>query len=155
ATVDVDKLANPLPGYRDTKLYFSQFYSVCEGNRTADDAAQYLPTDAELLQSTGRHFLVHCSPETAQKRMNDPELMPFIARARDESATGLKLANELASGAIRKVATHGDTKLDNFLFSASTGRVKALVDLDTIMPQTWLVDWGDMARSLVNVAGEK
>jgi hypothetical protein len=33
--------------------------------------------------------------------------------------------------------------------------VKALVDLDTIMPHTWLADWGDMVRSLVNVAGEK
>jgi len=155
ATVDVDKLANPLPGYRETKLYYGQFESVLEGNRTAGDAARHLPTDPELLQSTGRHFLVHCSPETAQKRMNDPELAPFITLARDESATGLLLATELASGAIRKVAIHGDTKLDNFLFSASTGRVKALVDLDTILPHTWLADWGDMARSLVNVAGEK
>jgi N-acetylhexosamine 1-kinase len=50
---------------------------------------------------------------------------------------------------------HGDTKLDNFLFSARTGRVKALVDLDTIMSHTWLSDWGDMVRSLVNVAGER
>jgi N-acetylhexosamine 1-kinase len=33
--------------------------------------------------------------------------------------------------------------------------VKALVDLDTIMPHTFLVDWGDMVRSLCNVAGEK
>jgi hypothetical protein len=33
--------------------------------------------------------------------------------------------------------------------------VKSLVDLDTIMPHTWLADWGDMVRSLVNVAGEK
>ena len=155
ASVDVARLANPLPGYRDTALYYSQFYSVLEGNRTAGEAAKHLPTDAELLQSTGRHFLVHAGPETAQKRLNDPALKDFIMLARDESATGLRLATELASGAIRKVATHGDTKLDNFLFSASTGRVKALVDLDTIMPQTWLADWGDMARSLVNVAGEK
>jgi Ser/Thr protein kinase RdoA (MazF antagonist) len=53
------------------------------------------------------------------------------------------------------VAIHGDTKLDNFLFSGETGRVKAMVDLDTIMPHTWLADWGDMVRSLVNVAGER
>jgi len=53
------------------------------------------------------------------------------------------------------VVIHGDTKLDNFLFSVSTGRVKALVDLDTLMPHTWLTDWGDMVRSLVNIAGEK
>jgi hypothetical protein len=59
------------------------------------------------------------------------------------------------SGRIRRLAIHGDTKLDNFLFSTRTGRVKALVDLDTIMPHSWLADWGDMVRSLVNVAGEK
>ena len=53
------------------------------------------------------------------------------------------------------MAIHGDTKLDNFLFCMRSGRVKALIDLDTIMPHTWLADWGDMLRSLVNVAGEK
>jgi len=33
--------------------------------------------------------------------------------------------------------------------------VKALVDLDTIMPHTWLTDWGDLVRALVNIAGER
>lgn len=67
----------------------------------------------------------------------------------------MTLLEGMASGRIRRLAIHGDTKLDNFLFSTRTGRVKALVDLDTIMPHTWLADWGDMVRSLVNVAGEK
>jgi N-acetylhexosamine 1-kinase len=58
-------------------------------------------------------------------------------------------------GSIRTVAVHGDTKLENFLFSRECGRVRSLVDLDTIMPHTWLSDWGDMVRSLANVAGEK
>ena len=66
-----------------------------------------------------------------------------------------RLLEGMESGRIRRLAIHGDTKLDNFLFSTRTGRVKALVDLDTIMPHTWLADWGDMVRSLVNVAGEK
>ena len=61
----------------------------------------------------------------------------------------------MAQGTIRRTAIHGDTKLDNFLFDDRTGQVKALVDLDTIMPHTFLVDWGDMVRSLCNVAGEK
>ena len=65
-----------------------------------------------------------------------------------------ELADLRAAGAIADRAIHGDTKLENFLFDAVTGRAIALVDLDTIMPGTWLVDWGDMARSLCNVAGE-
>lgn len=155
ATVDVSGLANPLPGYRDTKLYFDQFASVLDGHRTFDAAAAYLPIDEELFHSAGRHFLVHASDDTARKRLEDPELAPFIDLAQREREFALRMLAELDSGAIRKVAIHGDTKLENFLFSASTGRVKALVDLDTIMPHTWLADWGDMARSLVNVAGEK
>jgi len=67
----------------------------------------------------------------------------------------MTLLEDMRLGRIRTVAIHGDTKLDNFLFSTRTGRAKALVDLDTIMPHTWLVDWGDMVRSLANVAGEK
>jgi Ser/Thr protein kinase RdoA (MazF antagonist) len=61
----------------------------------------------------------------------------------------------LQDGSLKKTIIHGDTKLDNFLFSTVTGKVKALVDMDTIMPHTWLSDWGDMVRSLVNIAGER
>jgi Ser/Thr protein kinase RdoA (MazF antagonist) len=67
----------------------------------------------------------------------------------------LKLQNKLDSGELKTAIVHGDTKLDNFLFSTRTGRVTSLVDLDTVMPHTWLSDWGDMARSLVNVSGER
>jgi Ser/Thr protein kinase RdoA (MazF antagonist) len=87
--------------------------------------------------------------------MQDPELQRFIALARENEAFGMSLLRAMEEGEIRRLAIHGDTKIENYLFSARTGRVKALVDLDTIMPHTWLVDWGDMIRSLVNVAGEK
>jgi Ser/Thr protein kinase RdoA (MazF antagonist) len=50
---------------------------------------------------------------------------------------------------------HGDTKLENFLFDQATGRVRSLIDLDTVMAGHWLMDWADLIRSLVNVAGEK
>jgi len=82
-------------------------------------------------------------------------LRPWIDLVRAEEAYGTTLLDGMESGRIRRLAIHGDTKLDNFLFSTRTGRAKALVDLDTIMPHTWLADWGDMVRSLVNVAGEK
>jgi len=65
------------------------------------------------------------------------------------------LWSALEAKEIRHTLIHGDTKIENFLFCADTGRVKALVDLDTIMPFTWLADWGDLQRSMVNVAGEK
>jgi len=98
---------------------------------------------------------VHLSEPEYRRRVDDPEFRPWIDLVRSEEAFGVTLLDGMSSGRIRRLAIHGDTKLDNFLFSTRTGRVKALVDLDTIMPHSWLADWGDMARSLVNVAGEK
>lgn len=144
-----------LPGYRDTGLYYRQFHSVMNGNRTMGDAAALLPDDPILRTSTGPHFLVGCSVEEASKRKNDPELAPFIALVREQEPFAMGLWTAIAQGRIRQTLIHGDTKIENFLFDTTTGNVKALVDLDTIMSFTWLADWGDMLRSLVNVAGEK
>lgn len=155
STIDTTLLTNPLPGYRDTQLYYDQFLSVLAGNRTFDQAKSHIPDDEILRNSTGSHFLVHCSEETYRNRMDDPELKDFIKLALDERQFGLKIANEMKQGTVRTVAIHGDTKLENFLFNPANNKVKAVVDLDTIMPHTWLTDWGDMARSMVNIAGEK
>jgi N-acetylhexosamine 1-kinase len=128
---------------------------VLAGHRTPDEAADLLPADPAVLHSTEEHFLVHLEEPEYRRRANDPDFRPWIDLVRSEEAYGVTLLEGMESGRIRRVAIHGDTKLDNFLFSTRTGRAKALVDLDTIMPHTWLADWGDMVRSLVNVAGEK
>jgi len=150
-----DNLENPLPGYRDTRLYYNQLRSVLAGNRTAGEAGALIPADPVLRRSTEEHFLVHLAEPERRRRAGDPEFRPWIDLVQAEEAFGLTLLEGMESGRIRRLAIHGDTKLDNFLFSTLTGRVKALVDLDTIMPHSWLADWGDMVRSLVNVAGEK
>lgn len=150
-----DGLENPLPGYRDTRLYYDQLRSVLAGCRTPDEAAAFIPSDPVLRHSTEEHFLVHLDEREYRRRVDDPGFRPWIDLVQSEEPFGLTLIDGMASGRIRRLAIHGDTKLDNFLFSRRTGRVKALVDLDTIMPHTWLADWGDMVRSLVNVAGEK
>lgn len=150
-----DNLENPLPGYRDTRLYYSQLRSVLAGCRTAADAGDLIPADPVLRQSAEEHFLVHLDEPEYRRRVDDPGFRPWIDLVSSEEAFALTLLEGMESGRIRRLAIHGDTKLDNFLFSTRTGRVKALIDLDTIMPHTWLADWGDMVRSLVNVAGEK
>ena len=144
-----------LPGYRDTGLYYRQFHSVTAGNRSLGDAAALLPDDPILRTSMGPHFLVASNEEQYQERMNDPDLAPYIALVREQEPFAMALWTAVAQGRIRNTLIHGDTKIENFLFDTNTGLVKALVDLDTIMPFTWLADWGDMIRSLVNVAGEK
>ena len=155
AGMETEGLESPLPGYRDTRLYYNQLLSVLDGNRTEEAAARYLPEDPSVLHSTREHFVVHLPEAEYRERMEDPELQHFIELARAQMRHALSLQTRLESGGIGTVAIHGDPKIENFLFDAQTGRVKSMIDLDTIMPQTWLVDWGDMARSLVNVAGEK
>ncbi len=155
ADMDTSDLENPLPGYRDTALYYRQLHSVLQASRTLEEAAPFLPLDEKVLGSTAQHFLVHLSPEEYRKRIKNPEVQRFVQLAQQNQQFGMTLLEAMKSGAIRRVAIHGDTKLDNFLISTESGRVKALIDLDTIMPHTWLVDWGDMVRSLVNIAGEK
>lgn len=155
AKMNPDKVRSPLPGYRDTNLYYGQLQSVLAGNRTAAEASAFLPGDQVLRQATQPHFLIHLSHEEFRNRLHDPQVRHCIQVALEQKEYALQLARGLASGALRKTIVHGDTKLENFLFDIHTGKVRALVDMDTILPHTWLSDWGDMMRSLVNPAGEK
>ncbi len=153
--MDVTSLDNPLPGYRDTRLYYNQLESVLRGSRTLDDCGDLLPEDPVVRQSTHLHFTIHLPGAEYERRVNLPDVRRAADLALGHREYAMTLLNGMRTGRIRTVAIHGDTKLDNFLFCSETGRAKALVDLDTIMPHTWLADWGDMVRSLANVAGEK
>jgi hypothetical protein len=156
-TFDIDPAGvdGSLPGYRDTGSYYGQFHSVTAGNRLLDQVQSGLPSDPILRASTEDLFLVALPEEEYLQRLRDPELQPFIELVKAQEPFTMGLWNALHSGKIRQTLIHGDTKIENFLFCRETGRVKSLVDLDTIMPFTWLADYGDMMRSLVNVAGEK
>ncbi len=145
----------PIPGYRDTSLYYDQLMSVLAGNRTLLEAAAHLPQDPAVRQSTETHFLIHIHSDEYKRRLEDPKVRRCITLALNEKQFCLKLQRSVRAGDLKKVVVHGDTKLENFLFSTRTGKVKALVDLDTVMQHTWLTDWGDAVRSLINIAGEQ
>lgn len=153
--IEANGLSPTLPGYRDTKGYFKQFHSVLAGHRTAKQAAQFLPEDEDVREATESLYVVHLSPEEFMRRRNDQGLRIYIDWVLSQERRANKIFEAVESGLIRRTAIHGDTKIDNFLFCSETGKVRSLVDLDTIMPYTWLADWGDMVRSLCNVAGEK
>jgi hypothetical protein len=155
SSIDPELIATALPGYRDTRLYFNQLDSAIEGCRLLSETQHRLPEDPEVRQASARHFLNILDEEQRISRLNDPALRPFIELALTHRDLGLALQEKRERGEIRRTAIHGDTKIENFLFCAMTGQVVALVDLDTVMPLTWLADWGDMVRSLCNVAGEK
>jgi hypothetical protein len=153
--METEGIDGSLPGYRDTGLYYRQLHSILAGNRTLGEAAPLLPDEPILRAATERHFLVALSEPEFERRKSDPELVPFLNLVLEQEPFAMGLWRALGEGRIRRTLIHGDTKIENFLFCARTGRVKSLVDLDTIMPFTWLADWGDMVRSMVNVAGER
>jgi Ser/Thr protein kinase RdoA (MazF antagonist) len=155
AGMDASKVTSSLPGYHDTRLYYDQLISALAGCRTPREASDHFPGDPTIRESTEQHFLIHIPLEEHSRRLSDTELAPFIDLALKEKTFALSIAQKLAAGDLQKVIIHGDTKLDNFLFSGRTGKIRSIIDLDTIMPHTWLTDWGDLVRSLANVAGEQ
>lgn len=56
-------------------------------------------------------------------------------------------------GRLPKRVTHNDTKLSNILFDKN-GNVQCVIDLDTVMLNTALADFGDAIRSFANSGAE-
>lgn len=71
-----------------------------------------------------------------------PELA-FVDERRDLVRA---VEDRLADGRLESRVVHGDTKLNNVLFDASSGQARCVVDLDTCMPGWSLYDFGDLVR---------
>lgn len=59
-----------------------------------------------------------------------------------------KIVDGINSGEISYSVTHNDPKINNVLFDKFSGDIRAVIDLDTIMPGSYLYDFGDSLRSL-------
>lgn len=58
------------------------------------------------------------------------------------------IINGINAGLIPLAVTHNDPKINNVLFDKDSGDIRAVIDLDTIMPGSYLYDFGDALRSL-------
>ena len=57
--------------------------------------------------------------------------------------------NYIRSGEVKLGVTHNDPKINNVLFDEKTNKIRAVIDLDTVMPGSFLYDYGDALRSLM------
>lgn len=64
------------------------------------------------------------------------------------------IQTELDTKRIPLRVTHNDTKLNNILFDAETGKGLCVIDLDTVMPGSLLFDYGDSLRFGASTAKE-
>ncbi len=115
----------------------------------------FVDLDGHLLKESIPHF--HDTP----KRYND-----LLLAIKNDSKNRLKdcqkeikdiqevqeyfslITDALAKGEIHLSITHNDPKINNVLFDEESEEVKCVIDLDTIMPGSFLYDFGDALRSL-------
>ena len=64
------------------------------------------------------------------------------------------ILDRLKDGRCRLCVTHNDTKLNNVLMDAKTGKGVCIIDLDTVMPGSVLYDFGDSIRFGASSAAE-
>ncbi len=72
------------------------------------------------------------------------QLMEQLAGAFPEFGLAGLLADAVPQG-----VTHNDTKLNNCLFHKGRPEIVCVIDLDTVMAGSWLLDFGDLARTAV------
>mgnify|MGYP000817537810 CR=1 FL=1 len=79
-----------------------------------------------------------------------PEIEFIHAREQDCHV----LLDQLAAGEIPLRVTHNDTKINNVLIDAATGKGICVIDLDTVMPGLSAYDFGDSIRTGANDCAE-
>ncbi len=108
---------------------------------------------AEELYETIPHFhdtvsryrdFLRAVEENRSGRREEAE--PEIRFITEREAVYSYVTDRMATGEIPIRVTHNDTKLNNVLFDAGTGKALCVIDLDTVMPGTLLFDFGDGIR---------
>lgn len=77
-----------------------------------------------------------------------------IRFALDHEQVGGELCRLRESGQLPLRVTHNDTKLNNVLLDAKTGKARCVIDLDTVMPGLAAYDFGDAIRFGAATAAE-
>ena len=169
---------------KDDKLYYvddSQFYRLyvfiddvfCSDNisdlKMVENSAKAFGElhkaladfDANTLYEVIPHF--HDTVQRYQNLMDAIELdklnrvkdcLPEIETINKYKKEYSKVLDGIKNGDIHLSVTHNDTKINNVLFDSKTGEICAVIDLDTVMPGSYLYDFGDGLRFLFSGENE-
>lgn len=77
-----------------------------------------------------------------------------IAKILDREKVCDVILKGLATKKLPERITHNDTKFNNVMLDAASGKAMCVVDLDTVMPGCALYDFGDMVRTTTSTTVE-
>lgn len=146
--VTYDAVRQPDDFY-ESALAFGRFQSLL-----ADFPAETLHETIPDFHNTPKRFADFCQAvkqDVCGRAALAREEIGFLMEREPEMSalTGLQAAGELP---LR--VTHNDTKLNNVMLDAKTGKGVCVIDLDTVMPGLSVNDFGDSIRFGANTASE-
>ena len=128
---------------------FGEFQNKLAGF-DADTLCEIIPFFHDTPKRYG-DYLIALEQDALGRAKECREEIDFFLERKD---TLERVTRALASGAIPMRVTHNDTKLNNILMDAVTGKARAVIDLDTVMPGAMAYDFGDSIRFGASTAAE-
>jgi len=135
--------------FRESAVAFGDF-----ANLLAEfDATQLFEVIPNFHNTAVRfeNFIKSLEKDACKRADSVKEEIDFVLARKDYTT---KIVDLLASGEMPTKVTHNDTKLNNVMLDANTGKYVAVIDLDTIMPGSICYDFGDSIRFGCNPAAE-
>ena len=123
-------------------------------NQLSDFPAEQLAETIPRFHDTPARFAAFCraAAKNAAGRAGDVQREIDFVRARADFS---RVLTEMQSaGGLPLRVTHNDTKINNVLFDAATGKALCVIDLDTVMPGLSVNDFGDAIRFGASTAAE-
>ncbi|MBO6280636.1 MAG: phosphotransferase [Bacilli bacterium] len=122
---------------------FGQFHKTLKGFN-AKELGEVIPNFHNTYQRYVN--LLNAIKEDKMDRVKDclPEIKIVNSFEQDYNI----ITTAINAGLIPLAVTHNDPKINNVLFDKNSGDIRAVIDLDTVMPGSYLYDFGDALRSL-------
>ena len=122
---------------------FGKFHKMLKGFN-AHELGEVIPNFHNTYQ---RYInLLNAVKEDKFNRVKD--CLPEIELVRSFEQDYSIISSAINANLIPLAVTHNDPKINNVLFDENNGELRAVIDLDTIMPGSYLYDFGDALRSL-------
>ena len=127
----------------DFARVFGNFHKALRGFN-AEELGETIPN----FHNTYQRYLNLLDAIKADKCRRVNKCLPEIEITKRFEKEYSKITDEIKNGNIPLSVTHNDPKINNVLFDATTGEPRAIIDLDTVMPGSYLYDFGDAIRCL-------